>query len=145
MPSSPASITVSIHQQFYDMFKLSILYSLFREQRLPICCQLKALIHAYVTYKLNTNNGLLCSTYEYLTTKLHLVLNAAAKVICGLRKFDHATQMLYNLHWLPVDQRIIFKIILLVYKARSGEGPKYLLPYSAHHKDLIVGLRTYTN
>ena len=49
-------------------------------------------------------------------------------------------------HWLPVEQRIIFKILQLVYKAQSGEGPKYLkdllLPYSAHHKDLTVELRS---
>ena len=40
----------------------------------------------------------------------------------------------------------MFKILLLVYKARSGEGPKYLkdllLPYSAHHKGLTVQLRS---
>ena len=78
--------------------------------------------------------------------KLQLVQNAAAKVICGLRKFDRVTPSLYNLHWLLIEQRIIFKILLLVYKARSGEGPKYLkdllLPYSAHHKGLTVQLRS---
>ena len=108
--------------------------------------QLKTLIHAYVTSKLDTNNGLLCGAHKYQTAKLQLVQNAAAKVICGLRKFDRVTPSLYNLHWLPIEQRIIFKILLLVYKARSGEGPKYLkdllLPYSAHHKGLTVQLRS---
>ena len=107
--------------------------------------QLKTLIHAYVTSNLDRNNGLLWGAYKYLITKLQLIQIAAAKVICGLRKFDQATPSLYNLHWLPVEQCIIFKILLLVYKARSGEGPKYLkdllLPYSAHHKDLTVQLR----
>ena len=90
----------------------------------------KTLIHAYVTSKLDTNNG----AHKYLIAKLQLVQNAAAKVICTLRKFDHVTPSLYNLHWLPVEQRIIFKILLLVYKARSGEGPKYL-------KDLLLPYR----
>ena len=67
-------------------------------------------------------------------------------MICSLRKFDHVTPSLYNLHWLPVEQLIIFKILLLVYKARSGEGPKYLkdllLPNSAHHKGITVQLRS---
>ena len=96
--------------------------------------------------KMDTNNGLLCGAHKYQIAKLQLVQNAAAKVICGLRKFDRVTPSLYNLHWLPIEQRIIFKILLLVYKARSGEGPKYLkdllLPYSAHHKDLTVQLRS---
>ena len=85
----------------------------------------------------------------YISTriaKLQLVQNAAAKVICGLRKFNYLTPSLYNLHLLPFEQRIIFKILLLVYKARSGEGSKYLkdllLPYSAHHKGLTVQLRS---
>ena len=53
--------------------------------------QLKTLIHAYVTPKLDTNYGLLCSAYKDLIAKLQFVHNAAAKVICGLRKFDNAT------------------------------------------------------
>ena len=62
------------------------------------------------------------------------------------KKIRSCTPSLYNLHWLPVKQRIIFKILLLMYKARSGEVPKYLkdllLPYSAHHKGLTVQLRS---
>ena len=34
--------------------------------------------------------------------------------------------MLKSLHWLPVCQRIDFKILLLVYKALNGLGPKYI-------------------
>ena len=104
------------------------------------------LFQQYVTSKLDTNNGLLCGSHNNQIAKLQLVQNAAAKVICGLRKFNRVTPSLYNLHWLPIEQRIIFKILLLVYKARSGEGPKYLkdllLPYSAHHKGLTVQLRS---
>jgi len=33
--------------------------------------------------------------------------------------------VLKSLHWLPVCQRIDFKILLLVYKALNGLGPKY--------------------
>ena len=86
--------------------------------------QLKTLIHAYVTSKLDTNNGLLCGAHKYRIAKLQLVQHAAAKVICGLRKFDRMTPSLYNLHWLQVKQCIILKILLLVYKGRSGEGPQ---------------------
>ena len=60
--------------------------------------------------------------------------NAAAKLILGGRKRDHATPFLQELHWLPVSQRHIFKTVLLVYKTLQGDGPLYLQdllkPYS---------------
>ena len=35
--------------------------------------------------------------------------------------------MVYNyLHWLPVKSRIVFKILLLTYKALNGHSPTYL-------------------
>ena len=37
------------------------------------------------------------------------------------RKFDHITPVLKQLHWLPVCYRIIFKILLLVYKALNAQ------------------------
>ena len=48
--------------------------------------------------------------------KLTSVLNAAARVIACLRKFDHVTNTLKELHWLPAEQRIIFKINLVCFK-----------------------------
>ena len=31
-----------------------------------------------------------------------------------------------NLHWLPVSQRINYKILLLTYKALNGQAPSYI-------------------
>ena len=31
-----------------------------------------------------------------------------------------------ELHWLPVEQRINFKILLITYKALNGQAPTYL-------------------
>jgi hypothetical protein len=31
-----------------------------------------------------------------------------------------------RLHWLPVKYRVIFKVVLLVYKALHGLAPKYI-------------------
>ena len=41
-------------------------------------------------------------------------------------KFDHITPVLIGLHWLPVKYRVIFKILLLVYKAIHANAPPYL-------------------
>ena len=34
---------------------------------------------------------------------------------------------MFKLHWLPVHSRIIFKLLLLVYKALNGKAPSYIL------------------
>ena len=52
--------------------------------------------------------------------------NAATRVITGTRKFDHITSILRDLHWLPVRQRISFKLAMMVYKCLHGLAPSYL-------------------
>ncbi|KAF7668705.1 hypothetical protein LDENG_00294700, partial [Lucifuga dentata] len=54
-----------------------------------------------------------------------------SRVLTKTRKAEHITPVLRPLHWLPVCQRIDFKILLLVYKALHGSGPKCIF-------DLIV-------
>ena len=36
------------------------------------------------------------------------------------------TLILKSLHWLPVKQRILFKVLLLVYKCKNDLAPEYL-------------------
>ena len=38
----------------------------------------------------------------------------------------YITPSLQALHWLPVKERIQFKILLLTYKCVNGQGPSYL-------------------
>ena len=65
--------------------------------------------------------------------KLQSVLNAAARLLTYTSKYDHITPVLAELHWLPVEKRIIFKILLLTYKALHSQAPTYiselLVPY----------------
>ena len=58
--------------------------------------------------------------------KLQAVLNASVRLISSTRKFDHITPVMKDLHWLPVKQRIKFKLLLTVYKCINGMAPRYL-------------------
>ena len=61
--------------------------------------------------------------------KLQAVENrppTAARVVTGARKFDHITPVLRDLHWLPVRQRIKYKLAMTVYKCLRGLAPTYL-------------------
>ena len=88
--------------------------------------QAKTLVHAYVTSKLDANNSLLAGITVEHKRQLERVQNAAAKVVTKRKKFDSVTPLLYDLHWLPIKDRIKFKILLLTYKSLNEKGPVYL-------------------
>ena len=46
---------------------------------------------------------------------------------------DHITPIFKQLHWLPVRYRIVFKILLLVYKALNGTAPSYISELLKYH------------
>ena len=57
-------------------------------------------------------------------------MNVAACLICGLKRFNHIMPAVRDeLHWLPISQRVDYKVGLLVYKCLHGIGPAYLTDY----------------
>ena len=55
-----------------------------------------------------------------------MVLNATGRPVVGTGKYDHIKPALHDvLHWLPVPQRIKFKITVLAFDCVSGTGPAY--------------------
>ena len=87
---------------------------------------IKTLVHAFVTCRLDNGNALQYGLPKYLIAKLQVVLNCAARLILCKQKYDHATPLLIQFHWLPVSQHIIFKILLLTFKVLNGVVPTYL-------------------
>ena len=61
-----------------------------------------------------------------LINKLQLLQNACARFVSQRRKFDHISDVLKDLHWLPVKARINYKILTWVYKCLNGLAPTYL-------------------
>ncbi|XP_076607191.1 uncharacterized protein LOC143333136 [Chaetodon auriga] len=88
---------------------------------------MEKLVHAFIFSRLDYCNGVFTGLNKKSIRQLQLIQNAAARVLTNTRKMDHITPVLRSLHWLPVSQRIDFKILLLVYKALNGVGPKYIL------------------
>ncbi len=66
----------------------------------------KILVHAFITSHLDYCNSLLYGIPKYQLNRLQKVLNAAARVVCLVPKFDHITPTLMRLHWLPVKYRV---------------------------------------
>ena len=58
--------------------------------------------------------------------RLQLVQNSAARVISQTKRYTSMTPVLNELHWLPINKRCQFKILLLTFKSLNGCAPEYL-------------------
>ena len=82
--------------------------------------------HAFVTTRLDCGNA---NLYDLPDNQLHRVqrmFNIAARILTLTAKSDHITPVLRQLHWLPISQRIAYKILLLTFKALHGLAPQYI-------------------
>ena len=84
------------------------------------------LTHAFISSKLDYANAVLCGLPQRQIQKLQRIQNQAARVVSKAERRNHITPVLRELHWLPVAQRIEFKICLLVFKCVNGIAPEYL-------------------
>ena len=84
------------------------------------------MINSAVTSRLGYCNSLLYSINGYVVPQLQRCQNNAACIVSVWRKYDQITPVLKDLHWLPVEQRINYEILLLTYKAQHGMALAYL-------------------
>jgi len=62
-------------------------------------------------------------------SRLQSVQNALTRLITGVRRCEHITTALRQLHWLPVCRRVYFKISTFVYCSLADTAPAYLVGY----------------
>ena len=87
---------------------------------------IKTIACAIVGSKLDYCNGILHGICAKNLGKLQKVQNMLARVVTGKRRFDHITPVLRDLHWLPIAQRVDFKLATIVFKVRLLHQPTYL-------------------
>ena len=87
----------------------------------------RLIVHGMITSHIDYANALYYGLPENSIVKLQRVQNMAVKVILGKRKSDSSRDCLIALHWLPVRERIEYKILILVYKCIVGEAPADLM------------------
>ena len=59
-------------------------------------------------------------------SKLQRVQNSAARLVCNISRYNHVTPVLYSLHWLPVQHRISFKILIRTFNAIHSLASEYI-------------------
>ena len=86
----------------------------------------RTLVQSSVTSRLDYANSLLYGLPQTLMSRLQRVQNTAARLITRTRRTDHITPVLVSLHWLPVEYRPKFKLLVFTYKALAGTAPAYI-------------------
>ena len=106
---------------FYQLRRLRIIrHSLSR-------AAVSTLVHAFICNRIDYCNAALFGASAHLLDRLQSVLRAAARLILNVGKYDHITSAIrHELHWLPVPQRLQFKLCVLVRGCLKGVAPSYL-------------------
>ena len=84
------------------------------------------MIRSLVFFQLDYCNSLLAGVPKCHIKKLQMVQNRAARVVANVKPSINITLIVKELHWLPVNFRIRYKLLLMVYKYINGNAPKYL-------------------
>ena len=85
------------------------------------------LAHAFISSRVDFCNSLFLGVSSHLLDRLQSVMNAAARLILNIPKYGRISdEIRTKLHWLPVRQRISYKVCFLVRNCLAGAAPEYL-------------------
>jgi hypothetical protein len=84
-------------------------------------------ITAFVMSKLDCGNALLYGLPKCTTDRLQRLQDCAARCLTGSNlRGSSLRPILKQLHWLPIVERVEYKLLMLTYKVLYLDGPAYL-------------------
>ena len=104
----------------------------------------KIIIHSTITSRLDYCNSLYFGLPSSSLRNLQLVQNFSARLILNRNKYCHITPLLHELHWLPINSRIKYKLLLFIFKSLNDLAPPYLSNL-LHHYEPPRSLRSSNN
>jgi len=113
-------ITMICRQSYYQLRNIASI------RRYLTPSAVKTLVQACIISRIDYANGILYGISSKATDRLQRVQNMAARVVTKTKRRSHVTPVLQELHWLPVKQRIKYKILTITYKALHGLAPGYI-------------------
>ena len=86
----------------------------------------RTLVQSIVIARLDYCNSVCVGLPMNRLQQVQLVQNSAARVISQTKRYTSITPILNELHWLPINKRCQFKILLLTFKSLNCCAPEYL-------------------
>jgi hypothetical protein len=96
----------------------------------------KTIACSVVAGRLDYCNALLSGTSAGNIDRLQRAQNALARVVCQAPWSASATELRRSLHWLPIRQRVVYKLAVLTFRTRSTGVPSYLASFIADYAPL---------
>ena len=87
---------------------------------------MKILKQALVLSKIDYCNSLLLGTPKHNLDILQCMQNTVCRIIHNIGKYNSITPLLMDLHWLKVNERIWYKVVVIVHTCVYRDSPKYL-------------------
>ena len=104
----------------------------------------KTISNSLITSRLDYCNSLINNIAKQDLSKLQRVENCLARVVLRAPRFSLSLPLLKQLHWLPVNYRIKFKLSTLTYRALAIHQPPYLASL-LHFSNVPRQLRSSTS
>ena len=93
------------------------------------------LIHALISTRLDYCNSVLYNLPKSSILRLQRIQNQVARILTRTPRRDHITEVLIDLHWLRIEERIVYKILIFTFKAFIDRtAPLYLCELIEHKK-----------
>ena len=64
----------------------------------------------------------------------------ACRIVCNIKKYDSIMLHLKKLHWLKIQERVIYKVTTIIFKCLKGTAPPYLKSLLWHYKVVLYQL-----
>ena len=117
------TLSMSTQVSKVDSFCFYYIYNIRRIRKYLSREVCKTLVNALITSRLDYCNSLLYGCPSSHLARLQRVQNSATRLIYNVSRTFSSSPLLINFHWLPVKHRILFKILLITYKAIHSLAP----------------------
>ena len=104
----------------------------------------KTISNSLISSRLDYCNSLINNIAKQDLSKLQRVQNCLARVVLREPRFSPSLPLLKQLHWLPANYRIKFKLSTLTYRALAIHQPPYLASL-LHFSNITRQLRSSTS
>ena len=126
------SVTIDWRLTFQSHISAVVNSCIYHLQTLQHICHLlpfstaQALTCTLILSRLDYCNAVLYGCSARAIGRLQRVQNYAARVVTQSNRYTPSQPLLQSLHWLPVQQRLVYKSALITYKVITTSTPSYL-------------------